>query len=273
MLGPQATEAVPALLSGLRDSEPYIAMEAASALGKIGEASVPGLIRGLADKDPIVRHAATYGLGEAGLVAKAAVPALIQELEDPDLQVRSSSAYSLMQIGYPAVAELSNIVDHADANAREAAVREFTRFYRSLRSMEPPLVKMAKAERPALRRQALEALGAMRASDNAALEAMVAGLRDPVLEVRLAALNGLRLIPWRVASALKDLTICLQDTSPKARVWAARLLGGVGPPAKAALPELERCLKDDDASVRSAAGDAIEQIAPGRRLEAAKTPP
>src|SRR5206468_753906 len=145
--------------------------------------SVPGLISALAEKDSIVRHAATYGLGEAGPVADTAVPALIAKLDDPDLQVRSSTAYSLMQIGYPAVVEMSNIVDHADANAREAAVREFIRFYRSLRSMVPPLVKMAKAEQPSLRQQALQALGAMRASDNSALEALVTALRDPALEV------------------------------------------------------------------------------------------
>ena len=46
------------------------------------------------------------------------------------------------------------------------------------------------------------------------------------------------------------LTRALEDTSPVVRSGAARALGGVGPNAKEALPELEVASKDPDATVR-----------------------
>ena len=99
LLGAKAGAAVPALLQHLRDPEQYVAMEAATALGRIGAASVPGLTRALADKDPVVRHAAAYALGELGPAAESSIPSLIETLADRDGSVRSSTAYSLGLIG------------------------------------------------------------------------------------------------------------------------------------------------------------------------------
>ena len=261
VLGPNARSAVPALLDRLHDREPYIAMEAATALSRIGEGSIPGLIKALSQKDSVVRRAAAYALGELGASAEQAIPSLIERLEDVDPQVRSSSAYSLARIGYPAVVVMSNIIDKADADAREAAVKEFIRFYHSLHSMVTPLVKMAHAEKPASRRQAIEALGALRAADDVAVGAMLGALRDPAPEVRLAALKALGLIPWRVSAAVHDLPNCLSDTSPEIRVQAAKLLGSIGPGARSALPDLKRCLRDDAVPVRAAAQAAIDKVA------------
>jgi HEAT repeat protein len=266
-LGPLAESAVPALLKRLHDPESYIGLEAADALARIGPASVPGLTLALSDDAPRVRQAAAFALGQAGASAEPAIPRLIERLADPDQSVRTSSAYSLSLIGNPTLVALSNVIDHAEPAAREAAVKEFIAFYRSLRSIEPPLIKMARAVQPDSRFQAIRALGLMRVADDASVRAFIEALQDPVPEVRLAALNALNSVPGRATVAVSNLVVCLRDPSPPVRELAARVLGAVGSPANPALSELTNCVKGNQGAVRAAAQDAIEKIAPARRSD------
>jgi len=259
-LGPQADSAVPNLLSVLHDPQQYVALAAASALGHIGKAAVPGLTRALSDTNPVVRHAAAYGLGEVGADAEWALPELVGTLGDRDPSVRSSTAYSLTLIGYPTLLALSNMIDHGDATGREAAVKEFIQFYRFFRIMPPALNKMAHAEDAGSRRLAVEALGALRTTDDTTVHTFISLLRDPADEVRLASLRALNLLACRAAPAIGALQTCLQDPAPAVRAWAAKDLSAIGPAARVALESLSRCLQDDDASVRLEAQQAIDKI-------------
>lgn len=265
VLGAQAEGAVTALVQLLRDPEPYVAMEAATALGRIGKPSVPGLIEALTNKTAGARQAAAYALGEIGSEAETAVPDLIAGLDDRDPAVRSTTAYSLGRIGYPSLAALSNVIDHADAKAREMALEEFLRFYRALRSMVPPLIKMAHADEAGSRCHALAALGAIRAADDATINTLISSLQDPVAEVRLAAIKALSLIIWRAQPAVTGLAKCLHDPSVPVREWAAKILGAIGPAARPALDELRDSMEDTEASVRAAAREAVEKIQPNER--------
>ena len=260
--GSKAELAVPALLKAMHDPQSYVAMEAAAALARIGSGALPGLISALNETNGLVRHAAAYGLGEMGPRAEEAVPSLIGRLGDTDQEVRSSSASSLLLIGYPSIAAMSNIVDHGDASSREAAVVEFLRFYRSLRSMVPPLIKMAHAEEPEVRRGAIAALGVMRSADNDTIHNFKAACHDPALEVRLAAVSALSLVPSRASEAVAELTDCLKDPSPELGISAARLLGTIGPAARSALPQLKQCYAASQGPFRTAVQAAIEKITP-----------
>jgi HEAT repeat protein len=260
LLGPQAEAAAPNLLRALHDPEQYVAMEAAAALGRIGKPSIAGLTTALADTNTVVRHAAAYGLGEIGADAEPAVPELIKTLEDRDPAVRSSTSYSLELIGFPALVALSNVIDHADANARQAAVKEFIRFYRSLRIMAPALNRMAHAEDVGSRLLALGALGSIRAADDTTVNTFIASLKDPAEEVRLAALKALSLVAWRAEPAIGSLKTCLQDPSPAVRAWAANDLGAIGPAAGTALEDLSGSLRDSEPGVRAAALQALEKV-------------
>ena len=155
---------------------------------------------------------------------------------------------------------MSNIVDHGDASSREAAVLEFLHFYRSLRSMVPPLIKMAHAVEPEVRRSAITALGVMHSADNDTIQTFRAACRDPALEVRLAAVSALALVPSHSPAALAELTDCLKDPSVELRIAAARLLGTIGPAARSALPELKRCHTAVQGPLRAAVQTAIERI-------------
>ena len=84
-----------------------------------------------------------------------------------------------------------------------------------------------------------------------ALSDVDASVRSGVLE-GLNAQSGVKEVDAEIVRALPALTRALEDTSPVVRSGAARALGGVGPNAKEALPELEVASKDPDATVRVA---------------------
>ncbi len=111
-LGPQAAEAVPALVQVLPQSEPATQREVLYALGSIGAPAapaVPQMMRLLQSDDSQVRYAAVFALGRIGPPAGAAVPALREGLKDKDDFFRMTSAWSLARImpGNAQVAELT----------------------------------------------------------------------------------------------------------------------------------------------------------------------
>ena len=262
VLGPQAEAALPNLLRALHDSEPYVAMEAGGALGRIGKPSIPGLTLALTDTNRFVRHAAVYALGEMGMEAEPAVPELIETLQDPDSTVRSSTDYSLSLIGFPTLLALSNVIDHADPGARAEAVKEFIRFYRSVRLMAPALNKMAHAADAGSRALALQTLGSVRATDNVTINTLIASLKDPVEEVRVAGLRALSQVAWRAQPAVSALKGCLKDPSSAVRLWAVNALGAIGPVAGEASGELSGLMTDSEPGVRVAAQKALARIQP-----------
>jgi HEAT repeat protein/serine/threonine protein kinase len=101
--GPQAKEAVPALIKVLEDPDESVRVHATQTLGEIGpqtEEVIPALIKVLM-KDSYwkVRYSAAMALGEFGPQAKEAVPALIKALEDPVWDVATHAHQALGQIG------------------------------------------------------------------------------------------------------------------------------------------------------------------------------
>jgi HEAT repeat protein len=217
----------------------------------------------LGDKDAVVRQAAAFGLGQSGPRAELALPNLLAALNDKHPLVRSSAASSLRLIGQPTITALSNVLDHADPGAQEAGLTEFFQLYRSFLSLTKPLSKMAHAEDAQSRCLALEALGALRASDETTIQSFLDALADPVAEVRLASAKALSLLGSRARGATGGLRKCLQDPCVAVRVWAAKDLGAVGRDARIALPDLNDSLHDQDQSVRNAAQEAINSIVPG----------
>jgi HEAT repeat protein len=93
-----ASEAVPALVEALKDSEAEVREQVAWALGAIGDRrAVDGLIGALADSAPGVRRQAAWALGAIG--DRRAVSALTKALKDADASVRKQAAWALGAIG------------------------------------------------------------------------------------------------------------------------------------------------------------------------------
>jgi HEAT repeat protein len=93
-----ASEAVPALIDALKDSEAAVREQVAWALGAIGDRrAVDGLVGALTDSAPGVRRQAAWALGAIG--DRRAVSALAKALKDADAGVRKQAAWALGAIG------------------------------------------------------------------------------------------------------------------------------------------------------------------------------
>jgi HEAT repeat protein len=110
-IGTPPREQMPALLEALQDGQSTPArVYAAAALGKLGADTGPAvaaLVKALKDDTPAVRRNAAAALGRVGLSARSdAYPALLALLEDRDDEVRRTAVGALVQLGRPAPAEL-----------------------------------------------------------------------------------------------------------------------------------------------------------------------
>lgn len=93
-----ASEAVPALIEALKDSDAGVREQVAWALGAIGDRrAVDGLIGALGDPVAAVRKQAAWALGSIG--DSRAVQALMKALKDADASVRRQAAWALGSIG------------------------------------------------------------------------------------------------------------------------------------------------------------------------------
>jgi HEAT repeat protein len=130
-IGPQAAEAVPALISALGDTDAGVREAATDALSAIGPPSVPALLAALRNVkarrwtkwrlNAEIRQAVVRALGQIG---PPAVPALITALGDPNQDVRRGTAEALGQIGSPAVdamPALTTALGDADVGVSRAA--------------------------------------------------------------------------------------------------------------------------------------------------------
>src|SRR6185436_18344229 len=93
-----ASEAVPALIEALKDTDAGVREQVAWALGAIGDRrAVDGLVGALSDSAPGVRKQAAWALGELG--DSRAVSGLTKCLKDADAGVRKQAAWALGAIG------------------------------------------------------------------------------------------------------------------------------------------------------------------------------
>lgn len=93
-----SSEAVPALIVALKDTDAGVREQVAWALGAIGDRrAVDGLIAALVDSGAGVRRQAAWALGAIG--DKRAVTGLVNCLKDSDAAVRKQAAWALGAIG------------------------------------------------------------------------------------------------------------------------------------------------------------------------------
>jgi HEAT repeat protein len=264
--------AVPAILAALGDLDPDVVLAAVAALGRLRDpvavAPLASLISGAFD-DRLKRRAAR-ALGEIG--APAAIPALLYALHLPE--ARKTAAAALAAIGAPAVpALLAELAARADAGGYRAGdlvrrdVIEALGRIGDRRATAALLAELAAAaerrdEAPGAlggdgRVEVLAALALL--ADPASLLPVLALLDDPVLEVKLAAMEALR--PIADARAVDPLVKAAFDVDTRVARAAVTLLGTLR--AARAVPALIELAESGrgDLSARAAtalglAGDA-----------------
>jgi HEAT repeat protein len=95
---------------------------------------------------------------------------------------------------------------------------------------------------------------------------LITQLQDADPKSRLAAARALSERRGDVTEVVAGLTDAAGHSDSAVRELAITTLGEIGPEAKSSLPDLERALHDENASVRTAAALAIDSIEPSSRI-------
>jgi len=183
------------------------------------------------------------------------VQAIRNYTNDPDRNVRATALNVLVGLEVPdAVALSRGALSDRDGFVRATAAKllgdtkdsaHVTLLAEHLSDDSDPIVRQRAAE-------ALADVGGP-----GAVEALTLGLEDPVDKVRLASVEGLRVLG--PAAARKGLERLLrEDTVWEVRAQAARALGGAGAPEAA--EALDAALEDPNEFVRSAAQNALRML-------------
>jgi len=217
-LGLASKDSIPLFVSRIGANDVKVRRAAALALRLVGredpDATVPALTQAAQDSDPRVRGTAVAGLGEIGLRAAPAVAVILEVLEN-DKPNSYIAARALAKIGMktePAVDALAKALNHTNKLTRASAAN---------------------------------ALGNIGPEARNAVPALRAAARDNDSEVRLDAAYAL----WKIenaSDAIEVLIPLLDSDDPRVGLRTIEALGEIGPPAKAALPALERVRKGDN---------------------------
>ncbi len=268
-IGPEAKDAVPALVDVLKQSDVNVRREAMMTLGSIRVATpqvINALTQQLTDRDSLIRGPAAYSLGILGPDANAAIPALHKVLEDKDNVVRTAAIWSLAHIEpknepvqKQARTALLALVGHERPLVRKTVAHVLAADYANDPQVAAALVNMLLDSDEAVRIEAEQ--GVLR-SGAAALPALDAALKNDQLRpivVRLLAPLGPQL-----QNLLPKFVASLQDTSPETRTSALVGIAAIGPAAKTSVADVMRLLESDKvAEVRRHAAFCLGRIGPG----------
>jgi len=266
--------AVPALMTGLEESQPpAVRIAAASGLGRIGPAAAPAIDRlcsCFTSADPMLRWHAAFALGKIG---KTAVPKLRPLLEASDPQVVSAVVDALEWIGEDAgeaVEDLQRLSAKAPSPLLQlACTSALLKITGDSAAALPAMEAMLQDEDPDTRKACLERIGMLTGSAREFVPLIMGCLEDPAGEVRAAATLALARIEEEPSRILEALTERLADPDGEVRANAAMGLARYGPAAASALPALRALQHDPEPRLVAIANGAIERI---EKLEPQGTP-
>ena len=223
------------------------------------ERFLPQLQQGLRDPDTAVRMVSAVALGTAPTAKEDTASALIGALEDKQANVRMYAARALgcMQVGAQANTEaLSARRNDPDAGVRNAVTWALEQITASQTGRQGA-------------RSGGAVPGGARPGEEAAegAESGGAGARQPAKRTGGGGgdAQGAQKPPRETtttapAGSVQGLIAQLTAPNADTRLQAAEALGKIGPPAKAAIPALEKACQDPDERVRRKAWWALSQI-------------
>jgi len=268
-LGPQAADAIPALIEAFDDPAPEVSRDLSYALGGIGPKLMPHLVKALKDPRPRVRAGAAASLSSFRDDPDASVPLLINALRDDSWLVRSEAARSLEVYGPKTQAAVPALIKALkDENRQVAGFAASALCQTRPRAPDavPALIEAAKLrpEGPddALRLWALNALGTIGPGAKEAVPFLTEALKSKEFaskrHVVAFALGGIGSAAEPAVPTLLDMLKNERDLGDRRTAVCA--LGMVGTGAKAAIPALAAALKRETAALNSYDDDFREQV-------------
>ena len=267
LLGTKAGDVVPALIEAFADADlrtrrPFL-MNALLCTGEHAEPALPLMIEFLDDEDFHTQYWSCRVLAVLGPKAEPAVPRLIELVRDGVTSVRRNAALALGQIG-PGIGDaglevLIQALDDPSQIVREDAVIALGNLGRPFAEPAVPAVEAVLDEDSdfAARSQAARTLWVLKPDSE---------LPPRVLLEQLQGKNE----PWVAAEVLAQFAAdmgvidqvadILDHPDPETRVFAAGVLGALGPAAEPAVARLKPLLEDPDSDVREVAREALKTI-------------
>ncbi len=265
-IGAPAVEALQKVLAE-KDREPGCRRDAATMLGRLGEAArpaIPALIEALNDKDIETQNRAAQALVELGAAPLEAAPALVRlAKESAAFRPKSLAAFESMgehAADYPLA--LLKLKAKEDTGTRREAARILVRLAPRFKQNPEPLFAGLEDSDDSVRATTLEALAACGAESKTLLAPLTAALADTHPEVAQAACKSLAGMSSEPAALVALAEIRVRGAQNVMRNEAGRAVIAAGTRALPALPVLRQALKDKDDSVREWAMQAIENIGP-----------
>lgn len=225
---------VDALSQAVRSREVGLRINAATALGRIGDArAVGGLSRGLGDTQPSVRRAAARSLGIIG--TEAAARALLTHIDDRDVGVRAQVVHALGRTGEPvAVGGLRQIFLSHDPAKDGPLAGEATRALLRMGGFAVDVFEYGLGTNDTAKQVAsARALGAL--GDPRAGESLIRVFTSNDPRVAAAAQSALANLGEPV---MPDLIDALDAENPQIRGHALGAITDMGSPAVATLVDL-----------------------------------
>ena len=168
-----------------------------------------------------------YAISEFG--AKA-VPTLITQLEDESEDIRRYAFCALSAIGKPAVSSLITAIQHSDWWVRASAVETLGNIGNSAQAAIPSLIQALQDESEQVRQLAAEALGTTSQNDSTAVSSLVLSLRDENDKVRRNSVLALARLGPYAHQAVNNLQILLSDDDRYVRGDAVHALRRIDTP-------------------------------------------
>jgi len=244
------------LIRELQDSDSDIRSIAAVTLGEIGpeaKDAIPALIQLLQDQDAegFARANAALALGQIGEGTEDAMSVLIQALRDQDKYVRRDAAGALEEIGTP----------RAIKAAKDRYRMVVTLGWIGSEDEIPALIQALQNEDKDVRVNAVVTLGQIESED--VVSVLMGALQDQDEWVRVNAAWTLGQRGESAVDAVPILIRALRDQDEWVRYHAAMALGEIGEGASNAVPALMHALRDQDKYVRRYAVGALGKIGKG----------
>ena len=279
--------AVKLLADALGDSDPSVQQEALHGIGDLkheGLEATDAVLRALGPRDDQPRGAAIGALLEIGADPKAIAPALAALLPD------SLAEDALATLGADAIPPVLPLLGAADPAVRQAALRVLERIGEPASEALPDMLELLQDQDARTREAAVRALARVGAGSAEALRRLGMAIDDPERQVGETAISLLCDLAAKRVEGVAALRAALsgrrpgsedrfpdalsrcdqedpslaravlgasEDRDPFVRGFFVRTLGDIAVDAPDVMPRLLAALKDDDASVRLAATDAL----------------
>jgi HEAT repeat protein len=246
-----------------KDPDAYVRLYAAFALGYYTPQKsrlnevVAALISATQDQDHTVRWMAIKGLHRLGPMAADAVPALIKILRNKKDSLRRFAAGALGSIGPDAATAVPALLDLL------YHAEDYTTYIQTAIALGRlgPIIKPV-LEKEIKTGRILFILEVLKFYGPDGAPMVVEALRMKDTEVREKALQVLQVCCPKAEIAVPALTEALKDKNEDIRRDAALALQSRGPAARAAVPALTAALSDKESLVQCYAAQALGTIGP-----------